>query len=212
MTELQPSQSIRNRPDLALIAEMVEPGTRVLDIGCGDGLLLELLTEEKGVDARGIEISQERVSACVSRGLSAIQGNAETDLYEYPDGAFDYVILGLTLPALHHPKEIILELLRVGKRAIVSIPNSCFWHHRLHLLLRGRIPDMGARSSNWYDTPNLHPCTIRDFVMLCHTLGIVIEKRVQLNARARANRFHGTGVFANLFGKQAIFLLSKRAP
>ena len=198
------------RPDLTLIAEMVEPGTRVLDVGCGDGLLLELLTEEKGVDGRGVEISQEGVSACVSRGLSVIQGNAETDLYDYPDGAFDYAILGLTLPALHQPREILLELLRVGRRAIVSIPNSGFWRHRLHLLIEGRIPDMGAHAEGWYDTPNLHPCTIRDFVMLCRTLGIVIERRVQLDSRGRATRFHGTGAFANLFGEQAGFLLSKK--
>ena len=108
-----------DRPDLTLIAEMVAPGTRVLDVGCGDGLLLELLSREKDVDGRGVEISQEGVSACVSRGLSVIQGNAETDLYHYPDGAFDYVILSLTLPALYQPREILLELLRVGRRAIV---------------------------------------------------------------------------------------------
>jgi len=197
------------RPDLTLIAEMVEPSTRVLDVGCGDGLLLELLTEEKGVDGRGVEISQEGVSACVSRGLSVIQGNAEIDLYDYPDGAFDYTILGMTLPALHQPREILLELLRVGQRAIVSIPNSGFWRHRLYLLFEGRIPDMGAHSTGWYDTPNLHPCSIRDFVMLCRSLGIVIERRVQLDARGRATRFRGTGAFANMFGKQAVFLLSK---
>jgi len=197
-----------DRPDLTLIAEMVEPGTRVLDVGCGDGLLLELLAQEKGVDGRGVEISQEGVSACLSRGLSVIQGNAETDLYDYPEGAFDYVILSLTLPALHQPREILLELLRIGRRAIVSIPNSGFWHHRLYLLFRGRMPNMGARSAKWYDTPNLHPCTIRDFVMLCRALGIVIERRAQLDARGRANRFHGTGAFANLCGEQAVFLLS----
>ncbi|MDP6474393.1 MAG: methionine biosynthesis protein MetW [Alphaproteobacteria bacterium] len=199
-----------DRPDLSLIAEMVAPGARVLDVGCGDGLLLELLSRDKGIDGRGIEISQQGVSACVGRGLSVIQGNAETDLNYYPDGAFDYVILSLTLPALHQPREILLELLRVGRRAIVSIPNSGFWRHRLYLLLRGRVPDMGARSAEWFDTPNLHPCTIRDFVMLCRALGIVIERRAQLDSRGRANRFHGTGLFANLFGEQAVFLLSMK--
>jgi methionine biosynthesis protein MetW len=194
-----------DRPDLSLIAEMVAPGARVLDVGCGDGLLLELLSRDKGIDGRGIEISQQGVSACVGRGLSVIQGNAETDLNYYPDGAFDYVILSLTLPALHQPREILLELLRVGQRAIISIPNSGFWRHRLYLLLRGRVPDMGAHSTEWFDTPNLHPCTIRDFVMLCRALGIVIERRVQLDSRGRANRFHGTGLFANLFGEQAVF-------
>jgi methionine biosynthesis protein MetW len=211
MTASRSSPAWTNRPDLTLIAEMVEPGTRVLDVGCSDGLLLELLAEEKNVDGRGMEISQEGVSACVSRGLSVIQGNAETDLYDYPDGAFDYAILGLTLPALHRPREILLELLRVGRRAIVSISNSGYWRHRLHFLIQGRIPDMGARTTAWYNTPNLHPCTIRDFVILCRTLGIVIERRVQLDSRGRANRFHGTGAFANLFGEQAVFLLSKKS-
>ena len=210
MTRSQGFSASIDRPDLTLIAEMVAPGTRVLDVGCGDGLLLELLSREKDVDGRGVEISQEGVSACVGRGLSVIQGNAETDLYDYPDGAFDYVILSLTLPALHRPREILLELLRVGRRAIVSIPNSGFWRHRLHLLFSGRIPDMGARATEWFDTPNLHPCTIRDFVMLCRALGIVIERRAQLDARGRANRFHGTGAFANLFGEQAVFLLSMK--
>ncbi len=200
-----------DRPDLSLIAEMVAPGARVLDVGCGDGLLLELLSRDKGIDGRGIEISQQGVSACVGRGLSVIQGNGETDLNYYPDGAFDYVILSLTLPALHQPREILLELLRVGQRAIISIPNSGFWRHRLYLLLRGRVPDMGAHSTEWFDTPNLHPCTIRDFVMLCWALGIVIERRVQLDSRGRANRFHGTGLFANLFGEQAVFLLSMKS-
>ena len=210
MTESRNLPAGHDRPDLTLIAEMVAPGTRVLDVGCADGSLLELLSREKNVDGRGLEISQEGVAACVGRGLSVIQGNAETDLYHYPDGAFDYVVLSLTLPALHQPREILLELLRIGRRAIVSIPNSGFWRHRLHLLFRGRMPDMGARSSEWFDTPNLHPCTIRDFVMLCRTLGIVIERRVQLDARGRANRFHGTGAFANLFGEQAVFLLSMK--
>jgi len=208
MTFIDKSQDWIKRPDLRLIADMVNPSTRVLDVGCGDGLLLQLLTEEKGVDGRGVEISQAGVSACVSRGLSVIQGNAETDLYDYPTGAFDYAILGLTLPALHQPHEILLELVRVGRCAIVSIPNSGFWKYRFHLMLRGRVPDMGLRS-RWFDNPNIHPCTIKDFVILCRELGIVIEHRVQIDSRGRANKFNGTGIFANLFGKQAIFMLSK---
>ena len=128
------------RPDHRLIAELVEPGSRLLDIGCGDGALLELLAREKNVDGRGIEISQEGVNASVRRGLSVIQGDAETDLADYPDAAFDYVVLSQTLPAIRDPRGVLLELLRIGRSAIVSIPNFGHWRNRLHLLARGRMP------------------------------------------------------------------------
>ena len=201
------------RPDHRLIAELVEPGSRLLDIGCGDGALLELLAREKNVDGRGIEIGQEGVNASVRRGLSVIQGDAETDLADYPDAAFDYVVLSQTLPAIRDPRGVLLELLRIGRSAIVSIPNFGHWRNRLHLLARGRMPAPRGSGEPWYETPQIRPCTIKDFVMLCREQGIGIERRTQVDARGRARRFTGTGRFANLFGEQAVFLLSAgRAP
>lgn len=196
------------RRDHQLIADMVKPGSRLLDIGCSDGALLELLARENSVDGRGIEISQEGVNACVSRGLSVIQGDAEADLFDYPDHAFDYVILSQTLPDMHEPRMVLEQLLRIGRCAIVSIPNFGYWRNRLHLLLRGRAPIAPPGASNWYDTPHIHPCTIRDFVGLCEVLGITIERGVQLDRRGRQQFFQGMGPFANLFGAQAVFVLT----
>lgn len=203
-----PSHAIR--ADQRLIAGMVEPGSRVLDVGCGNGELLELLAREKNVDGRGIEIEQERVNAAVARGLSVIHGDAETDLVDYPDGAFDYVILGQTLPEVRNPREVLSELLRIGAHAIVSIPNFGHWRHRLHLLVTGEVPSVGFVNARWYTNPNIHPCTIKDFVDLCEELGVAVERSVQLNRRGHSVRFKGAGRFANLFGEQAIFLLSRR--
>ncbi len=205
-SEIAPDRVIRE--DLKLIADMVDAGSRLLDVGCGDGALLELLAREKGVDGRGIEIRQEGVNASVGRGLSVIQGDAETDLADYPDAAFDYVVLSQTLPAVRNPRGVMLELLRIGRRAIVSIPNFGYWRHRIYLLVRGRLPNVGYRPVHWYDNPHIHPCTIKDFVMLCRDLEINIERRIQLDHRGRAARFRGTGRFANFFGEQAVFLLS----
>ena len=199
------------RPDHRLIAELVEPGSRLLDIGCGDGALLELLAREKNVDGRGIEISQEGVSASVRRGLSVIQGDADTDLADYPEAAFDYVVLSQTLPAIRDPRGVLLELLRIGRIAIVSIPNFGHWRNRLHLLTRGRMPAPRGSGEPWYATPQIRPCTIKDFVMLCRELGIAIDRRTQVDSRGRVRRFSGTGRFANLFGEQAVFVLSARS-
>ncbi len=208
---MAPTQSLDApgvRPDLRLIAEMVAPGSRLLDVGCGDGSLLELLAREKKVDGRGIEISREGVNACVSRGLSVIQGDADTDLADYPDSAFDYVILSQTLPAIRDPRDVLLQLLRIGRSAIVSIPNFGYWRNRLYLLLRGRVPQHRGCTLPWYDTPYIRPCTIKDFVHLCHSLGIRIERRIHVNSRGRASGFSGTGLFANLSGELAVFLLA----
>ncbi|MGD9539222.1 MAG: methionine biosynthesis protein MetW [Alphaproteobacteria bacterium] len=202
-----PSHAIR--ADLRLIAGMVAPGSRVLDVGCGNGELLELLAREKNVDGRGIEIEQDRVNAAVARGLSVIHGDAETDLEDYPDNAFDFVILGQTLPEVRNPRDVLVELLRIGEHAIVSIPNFGHWRHRLRLLLTGEVPSVGFVNARWYSNPNIHPCTIKDFVDLCAELGIAVERSVQLNRVGRSVRFRGAGRFANLFGEQAIFLLSR---
>src|SRR6202171_4067336 len=155
------------RRALRLIAEMIEPGVRVLDIGCGDGALLAYLARAKAVDSRGIELSQSGVNACVRHGLSVIQGDADRDLEAFPNSAFDVVVLSQTLQATRQPRHVLDELLRIGKRAIVSFPNFGFWRIRLSLFFRGRMPVTELLHNSWYDTPNIHLCTIRDFVVLC---------------------------------------------
>ncbi len=198
------------RGDLKLIAEMVDPDTRVLDIGCGDGQLLELLGRSRRVDGRGIEIGQAGVNACVARGLSVIQGDADNDLKAYPDQAFDYVILSLTLQATRNPRLVLAEMLRIGRRAIVSFPNFGHWRIRRWLLFRGTMPMTDALADPWYATPNIHLCTIRDFDNLCLELGIRIEKRVAVSGPATEGAYRPVSLFPNLFGEQAVYLLSRR--
>ncbi len=197
------------RVDLAVIAGMVEPGSRVLDIGCEDGTLLRHLADVKDVDARGIEISQTGVNVCVAQGLSVVQGDADEDLYDYPDDAFDYAILSQTLQATYNPRRVLEELLRIGRHAIVSFPNFGYWRVRWKLLVGGRMPVTGGLPEPWYATPNIHLCTIRDFVMLCRELDIVIERRITVTHEGRATPFTATGLLANLLGEQAVFLLRK---
>jgi methionine biosynthesis protein MetW len=152
------------RLDLKLIADMITPGSRVLDIGCGDGALLDYLAQNKEVDGRGIEISQDGVNACVAHGLSVIQGDADTDLTNYPDHAFDYVVLGQTLQATRQPKQVLEDLVRIGRHAVVSFINFGYWRTRLSLLVQGRVPVKTGSSFSWYDSPDIHLCTILDFV------------------------------------------------
>ena len=163
------------RIDLMLIASLVERGTRVLDIGCGNGELMELLVAERDVDARGLELSQQGVNACVSRGLAVVQGNADTDLSYYPDQAFDTVILSQTLQATRRPKEVLQEMSRIGSKLIVSIPNFGHWRIRLALALRGRMPETQALSATWYETANIHLCSMLDLTDLCDELSLRVE-------------------------------------
>ncbi|WP_428249483.1 methionine biosynthesis protein MetW [Ferrovibrio sp.] len=199
------------RRDLLLIAEMVAPQSRVLDVGCGDGMLLEYLSREKKVDARGIEVRQSGVNACVARGLSVIQGDADTDLRDYPDAAFDYAILSLTLQATRNPRQVLRELLRIGKHAIVSFPNFAYWRVRMQLLLDGRMPMTAALDDPWYETQNIHLCTIRDFDELCQRDGIVVEQRIAVDGQGNREGWRLQGAAANVFGAQAVYLLRRRA-
>lgn len=198
-----------SRQDLLLVAGMVEPGSRVLDVGCGDGALLCLLRDRRGVDGRGIELSREGVSRCLGRGLAVIQGDADTDLAAYPDDAFDYVILSQTIQATRRPREVLEHLLRIGRRAIVSFPNFGHWRIRAELAFKGRMPITKNLPETWYDTPNIHFCTIRDFVGLCREVGARMERAAALDASGYPVRVVLPWWFWNLFGEQAVFLLRR---
>ncbi|MGE3150837.1 MAG: methionine biosynthesis protein MetW [Pseudorhodoplanes sp.] len=200
------------RVDLLMVADMVERGARVLDVGCGDGQLLSILRDTRGVDGRGIELSREGVNACVAKGLAVIQGDADTDLVDYPDDAFDYVILSQTLQATWQPRQVLEHMLRIGRQAIVSFPNFGHWKIRLKLLFGGRMPQTANLPDTWYDTQNIHFCTIKDFRELCDVVGVEIEKAIALDAWGKPLRLAAPWWFWNLFGEQAVFRLRRRHP
>jgi methionine biosynthesis protein MetW len=199
------------RVDLLVVSQMVEQGAKVLDVGSGDGELLSLLAQTRGVDGRGIELSREGVNECVAKGLAVIQGDADTDLADYPDDAFDYVILSQTLQATWQPRHVLEHMLRIGRRGIVSFPNFGHWKIRLQLLFLGRMPRTDNLPDTWYETQNIHFCTIRDFRSLCATIGAEIETAVALKASGKPVRINAPWWFWNLFGEQAVFLLTRRA-
>mgnify|MGYP000435449661 FL=1 len=169
------------KQEFKIISNLIEKKTRVLDVGCGDGILMEYLKYNKEIDVRGIEISKDNVQKCLSKGLTVIEGDAEKDLLQFPDGSFDFVILSQTLQAFLNPEIVIKELLRVGKKAIVTIPNFGFWKVRLHLLIKGTMPITKNLPDEWYNTPNLHMCTIKDFYNFCENRKIKLDKSSALH-------------------------------
>ncbi|HEY5817336.1 MAG TPA: methionine biosynthesis protein MetW [Mesorhizobium sp.] len=198
-----------SRVDLQVIADLIPVGAKVLDVGCGDGELLSLLERDKKVDGRGVEISQRGVNECVARGLSVIQGDADTDLVFYPDKGFDFALLSQTLQATRNPRRVLEDLLRIGERAIVSFPNFGHWRMRLWLLFRGRMPVTEELPYSWYDTPNIHFCTIRDFVNLCDEIGAKVERAVAIDGSGQKIGLSMPWWAWNFFGEQAVFLLRR---
>lgn len=197
------------RGDLKVVASLVPEGARVLDIGSEDGTLLDHLVHQRRVDGRGIELSQAGVNRCVARGLSVIQGDADTDLDDYPDHAFDVVILSQTLQATRAPKEVMSNLLRIGKQVVVSIPNFAHWRNRMQLLFRGRMPVTKYLPYEWYDTPNIHFCSLRDFVELCRELDADVNTAIALSSKGNKIPVNAPWWFWNLAAEQAVFLLKR---
>jgi methionine biosynthesis protein MetW len=197
------------KQEFKIIANNIENNTRVLDVGCGDGVLIEYLKQEKNIDVRGLEISKDKVQTCISKGLTVIEGNAEIDLKQFPNNSFDYVVLSQTLQAFLNPEIVINELLRVGKRAIVTIPNFGFWKVRLHLLFKGTMPVTKTLPDEWYNTPNLHMCTIKDFVKFSKTMNFKIFKSLALMNKSVSTINSSNLSFKNLFCELGIFLIEK---
>jgi len=195
--------------EFKIIADLIPAKTRILDIGCGDGMLMDYLKNNKEIDVRGIEISKNKVQNCIGRGLTVIEGDAEKDLAQFPDQSFDYVILSQTLQAFLNPEKVITELLRIGKKAIVTIPNFGYWKVRLHLLIKGTMPVTRTLPEEWYNTPNLHMCTIKDFFNFCKDRNINLYKSIALQKQKSSNINNSNIALKNLSAVLGIFLIEK---
>ena len=199
------------REDFREILRLVRPGSRVLDVGCEDGELLELLSRERRVDGQGLEISQAGVSACLAKGLAVVQGDGDRDLDHFPTRAFDYAVLSKTLQQMREPRHVLSELLRIAEQAVVSVPNFGHWRVRWSLLSRGRMPETRGLPEPWYSTPNIHLCTLRDFTDLCRELDLRVDACAALSGGKPARQIQPDGLLENWRSETALFLLSRRA-
>ena len=199
---------INEKKDFKVIADLIPANSSVIDVGCNDGSLLEFLKEKKDINGRGMEIDQQKVQLCLSKGISVIEGDADLDLYDYPDNLFDYSILTYTLQATKSPKNVLSELVRISSKAIISFPNFGHWKIATSLLINRKMPISEKLSYSWHETPNLHFCTINDFIDLCEEAGIRIEKQANLKTN-RLNKFYGKNLLNSYFNEVGLFLVSK---
>ena len=197
------------KQEFKIISDLIDENSHVLDVGCGDGILMEYLVKEKKVNIRGIEISKTKVQNCIAKGLTIIEGNAEEDLKQFPDKSFDYVVLSQTLQAFLNPEKVINELLRIGKQAIVTIPNFGYWKIRLHLLLKGTMPVTRTLPDEWYNTPNVHLCTIKDFVYFSKAKNFKLSKSIALRSNQLSYIKDGNLNLKNLSSNLGIFLIER---
>ena len=197
------------KSEFRIISDLIDKNSHVLDVGCGDGILMEFLAQEKKVNIRGIEISKTKVQNCIAKGLTIIEGNAEEDLKQFPDKSFDYVILSQTLQAFLNPEKVINELLRIGKQAIVTIPNFGYWKIRLHLLLKGTMPITKILPDEWYNTPNIHLCTIKDFVFFSKDKNFKLSKSIALKDNQQSFITNSNLNLKNLSSNLGIFLIER---
>ena len=197
------------KPEFKIISDLINENSHVLDVGCGDGILMQYLIKEKKVNIRGIEISKTKVQNCIAKGLTIIEGNAEEDLRQFPDKSFDYVVLSQTLQAFLKPEKVIDELLRIGKQAIVTIPNFGYWKIRLHLLLKGTMPVTRTLPDEWYNTPNIHLCTIKDFVSFGKSKNFRLSKSIALKSNQPSYIKNSNLNFKNLSSNLGIFLIER---
>ena len=194
--------------EFKIIANLLPLQSRVLDVGCGDGTLIEALIKEKNIDARGIELGEDKVKECISKGLSVIEGDAETELSQFPDKAFDFVILSQTLQAFYQPENVLAQLLRIGGRVIISIPNFGYWQIRASLLFRGKMPVTKSLPYTWYNTPNLHMCSIKDFYQFCEKKKINIDRVIGINGEKTSSIYRVNLEMKNLLSEVGIFVIS----
>ena len=200
-------KDLKMKKEFKVIADLLPNNTRVLDVGCGDGSLMSLLNEEKQIEVRGLELNQENVQECIHKGLPVIQGNAETELHQFPDKSFDYVVLSQTLQAFYEPEKVLRNLLRIGKSVVISIPNFGYWKVRTKLLFFGKMPVTKTLPNTWYNTPNLHMCTIKDLFNFCDEKKIIIKKVVGVNENKTSLINKNNLEIKNLFSKVGIFLI-----
>jgi methionine biosynthesis protein MetW len=196
------------KKEFKVIADLLPKNTRVLDVGCGDGSLMDLLIKEKNIKARGLELIEDNVKKCIYKGLSVIEGNAETELHQFPDQSFDFVVLSQTLQAFYNPEKVLNDLLRIGKSVVISIPNFGYWKVRTSLLLFGKMPVTKTLPNTWYNTPNLHMCSIKDLFKFCSEKNIKIDKIIGINKNKTSEIKKNNLELKNLFSELGIFLLS----